>query len=675
MKKDIKTTNFSQNPVGFLQKLLGFSQNPVGFLQKLPGFSQNPAGFLQKLLGFSQNPVGFLQKSPRFFILVALISLTTSCRDSFGDINSPANQINDADPVRLFTEALTRMDNSAYGEWFYNYSYYMKWAQVTVTEGGNPSGVNQVSGTHASQNNLLIPKLQIEEIRYLLRSRYSAAEAAPYRYLEAVCNPVLVYLGLQGTDMYGSLPYTEASTARHTSPAITTPRYETQQELFKVWLAELDETIATLTAPVTLNGNEVTQIAPGAQDLIYNGDWKRWARLANSLKLRIAVRMLHMDRAQALKIAEEVAASPAGLMTETSHDMIYTIGAQHYRITIPIENAGIGSAHLVDFLRHNLDPRLRFFFAKNNFTGSIVQAFFDAGRPVPPYILDLVEYTETADGQKTFRDWKAPGEPWVRYHGAPVDIQARHDAELNNNYFNVENFRLPSGGGTKTYQPLSLYNEEMVRGNVVHTFPTVPGGAVLQDNEAHQWYGAFYSSAEANLYLAEFALLGANLPETADVYYNRGIELSVRLFDRLAAINHIPYYDRHTGFDATDRTIALTEEEIAPLLTRYTLSGSAEEQLEQVYIQQYIHHIYQPQEMFVTFRRSGYPSPQSTLFPRLPMNSADDSYPIPRRLPVPALDPTDGMYEIKKAAFAAEGFTAGSNAPAVLERERVDYDK
>lgn len=612
---------------------------------------------------------------PLALICVSIFALLlTSCRDDFGDLNSPPDKVTAPDPVRLFTEALIRMDNTAYMEWFYNNSYFLKWTQATVSEGGNQSGLNLVAGYQIMPDKILATKLQIEEIRHILRTRYTPAEAAKYTYLQAVCNPVLVLLGLHGTDMYGSMPYTEASTAPYTSPANLTPRYQTQQELFTVWLAELDETIATLTAPVTLNGNEITQIAPGAQDLIYKGDWSKWARLANSLKLKIAVRMLHTNRAQALRIAQEVAASPAGILTPDD-DLIYTQGAQQYRFGNPIENAGTGSTHLVDFLRRNRDPRLRFLFAKNDFNATIVQAFFDAGRPVPPYILDQIEYTETVDGKKIFRDWKAPGEPWVRYHGAPVDIQARNDADLNNAYFNLENYKLPSGSGTKTYQPLSLYNEEMVRGNAVYTYPTAPNTATVQDNAANQWYGAFYSSAETNLYLAEFALLGANLPETADVYYDRGVELSVRLMDRLAGLNKIPYYERHTGFDATDKTIALIEDEIAPLLTRYTLSGSAEEQFEQVYIQQYIHHIYQPQEMYVTFRRSGYPAPQSTLFPRLPMNSADDSYPIPRRLPVPALDPTDGMYEIKKAAFAAEGFTPGSNAPAVLERERVDYDK
>lgn len=596
------------------------------------------------------------------------------CREDFGNLNSPPDKVTDPDPVRLFSEALVKMDAGAYSEWFYNNSYFLKWGQATVTEGGNTGGLNLVSGYQIPPEQLLLPKLQIEEIRHILRTRFSETEAARYRYLAAACNPLLVLLGLHGTDMYGSMAYTEVSTAPYTSPANITPRYQTQGELFGVWLAELDQTIAVMTAPVTVNGSEVAQIAPGSQDFIYRGEWTKWVRLANSLKIKIAVRMLCTDRAKALAIAAEVVTSPAGIMSSVDDDMICSQGAEYYHTGNLIENTGTGSRHLVEYLRGNLDPRLRFLFAKNDFNASVVQAFFDVGRDVPSYILDMADYTVTG-GQKSFTGWKAPGEPWVRYHGAPVDIQARNDAETNNAYFNTENFRLPSGGGTKTYQPVSLYNEEMIRGSAVYTYPTIPDATSVQDNTPRGWHGAFYSSAETNLYLAEFALLGASLPETAESYYNRGVELSVRLFDKLARLNDIPYYKHHAGFDATDAIIALREDEIAPLLARYSLMGTTAEKLEQVYLQQYIHHLYMPQEMLVTMRRSGYPATGSTRLARLPINSADASYPIPRRLPTPALDPTDGMYGIKKAAYQAEGFTPGSNVPFVLLSERVDYDK
>lgn len=608
------------------------------------------------------------------YLSIFILILSIGCRDEFGEINTPSDKVTDPDPIRLFTKALTMMDNDAYLEWFYNNSMYLKWSQATVTEGGNQVDLNVVKDFYAPQQRLLAPKLQIEEIRYLLREKYSESEAAPYRYLQAICNPVLVYLGLFGTDFYGSMAYTEASTAPYTSPPIITPKYQTQEELLEIWLNELNETIATLTNPIIIDGQEISQISPQAQDLFYNGDWTRWTKFANSLKLKIAVRMLGFDRARALKIAEEVVANPVGIMSTLDDDLIYRQGSEYYRFGDAIENAGIGSEILIDFLRTNQDPRLRFLFAKNDFNASVVQAFFDAERDVPSYILDMAEYAETF-GRKTFIDWKILGEPWVRYHGAPVDIQAPRDAAVNNAYFNTENFKLPSGNGTKTYQPLSLYNEEMVRGSTIYTYPSAPNVTAVQDNVSRTWHGALYSAAETNLYLAEFALLGASLPENAAAYYQRGIELSVRLFDKIAGLNKIPYYEYHIGFDTTDETIALNENEITPLINRYVLTGTVNQQLEQIYLQQYIHHLYLPQELLVTVRRSGYPARESGWLGRAQFNSTDASYPVPRRLPTPALDPSDGMHDIKKAAYEAEGFTPGTNAPSLLQSERVDYDK
>ena len=594
------------------------------------------------------------------------------CRDDFANINTPPDKITEPQINQLFAEALVQMFPHAYREWFYNYSkYYLTWSQATVALYGNRAELNLVGDYSPPEDKLFGPKLQIERIRYQLNSIYTPEEAAQFRYIEAACNPVLVYLGIYGTDFYGSMAYSDASRAPFTSPALITPAYQDQQRLFEVWLNELDETVRVLTHPVTAGGKEYKQASPGKQDFIYGGDYTKWARFANSLKLKIAVRMIHADRARALQIAKEAAQSPAGYMDNLEHDFIYNSGSEFYGGGLPVENLGTGSLPLINFLVENRDPRVRFLFAKNDFNSQVVQAFFDAGREVPPYIINRMEYDTDSEGKKEFTAWKAPGEPWVRYYGAPVDIQAVRDPAINNAYFNRENFRL----GDKSYQPLSLYNEEMTRGNMVYTFPTPPGSAVFQDNTAHPFYSALCSAAETNLYLAELKLLGAELPQSAAYYFRRGVELSVRLYDRLALLNKIPYYEPHAGFDPLDATIALQEDEIAPLLAKYALAGSAAEQLEQLYLQQYIHHICSPNELLVTVRRSGYPRRGSSLIAWAAFNSLDASYPVPRRLPVPTPGPTDQMHDIKTEAFKSQGFTSGVNTPQVLSLQRVWYDK
>ncbi|WP_029902401.1 hypothetical protein [Prevotella sp. 10(H)] len=92
-------------------------------------------------------------------------------------------------------------------------------------------------------------------------------------------------------------------------------------------------------------------------------------------------------------------------------------------------------------------------------------------------------------------------------------------------------------------------------------------------------------------------------------------------------------------------------------------------------IQQYIHFVYSPNELFVTVRRSGYPKKGSPLLARKAFDSSNPNYIIPRRMPIPALSPTDQMYSIKENAFRQQGFTPGTNNPLTLQDERIWYDK
>ena len=83
-----------------------------------------------------------------------------------------------------------------------------------------------------------------------------------------------------------------------------TPNYESQESLFDQWLAELNTDLDKLKSTTT-------QISVGDNDLAYGGDTKKWVKFVNGIKLKIAVRLLHQNKAKALKIAEEVGADDA----------------------------------------------------------------------------------------------------------------------------------------------------------------------------------------------------------------------------------------------------------------------------------------------------------------------------------------------------------------------------
>tara|TARA_B110000977_G_C11082232_1_gene493293 strand:+ start:1672 stop:3366 length:1695 start_codon:yes stop_codon:yes gene_type:complete len=95
----------------------------------------------------------------------------------------------------------------------------------------------------------------------------------------------LVMKGLyytQFTETHGMIPYSQAS-----DPNIALPVYDAQIDVYKGVISELDQAISII-GDNTITGPGVSQLAEN--DVIFNGNMQNWKQLANSLKLRIALR-------------------------------------------------------------------------------------------------------------------------------------------------------------------------------------------------------------------------------------------------------------------------------------------------------------------------------------------------------------------------------------------------
>jgi len=595
-------------------------------------------------------------------LLFALIFIfAIGCdKDEFAKLNSDPSTLSEPDLRFSMTKAVEQMYRDDYTTWFYNnFQYIHPWTQLGTMQGGNGVTFNEMgpTGGHDLYRALLPQTLDV-------RMRIDAMpeeEQAAFQALKGMTYPVQIATALTITDKTGSLSYTEAGMAPYTNPPLLTPIVDNQETLFNTWLSELDEAIAGLTTE--------DQFAIGDQDRIYGGDYGKWAKYCNLLKLRIAARLVNKDRAKAIQIVEQVASSPVGYMDALDDDFIYKRDIKYYGT----ENGmwiGYGSKNLIDFLLANKDPRLRFTFEKNHFNGEVVQAFIDAGKDLPPYIEPLVEY----DGDGNFAGWKGDGEPWVRYHGAPLSPDATIDPD-NSIYFNQGS---TNQIGTKTYNALSLYSEKLTRTTYDYTYPTRPDGRTieLKDNDP-PLYVILGTAAETNLYLAEFKLLGASLPKTAQEYLNWGVELSVLRADKFAEHQEMPYYNGdpvYTDEDAAANAAThLRENEIADLLEMDAFDLSTDG-LEKVYIQQYINFMNTPHDIWTLVRRSGIPKKGSAYLPWEDFLTSGTEATIPRRFVVGTPTEDDLNYSNKQAAVTEQGFTTGTNSPSVLSSERLWFD-
>lgn len=109
------------------------------------------------------------------------------------------------------------------------------------------------------------------------------------------------------TDMWGPLPYSQVGKGSMSAP------YDSQETVYRSFFDELTKAIDVLTT-FTINNPDSKPMA--VYDLVYGGDYTKWVKYANSLKLRLAMRIAYVAPDLARKNAEEAIAHPIGVILD-----------------------------------------------------------------------------------------------------------------------------------------------------------------------------------------------------------------------------------------------------------------------------------------------------------------------------------------------------------------------
>ena len=123
---------------------------------------------------------------------------------------------------------------------------------------------------------------------------------------------IIKIMGLhRATDMFGPIPYLGIGKGD------LTVAYDSQEVIYKSFFEELQTAVNTLQE-YQRNGAATIEAIKDF-DAIYFGDVPKWMKLANSLMLRLAVRVRYVDQALAQKWASQALTNPGGVM-ESAED-------------------------------------------------------------------------------------------------------------------------------------------------------------------------------------------------------------------------------------------------------------------------------------------------------------------------------------------------------------------
>lgn len=288
-----------------------------------------------------------------FISIFCLSVLLTSCEVDEG-LNIDQKNPTEVPASGLFTNAtrnffdLMHSANVNLNVWRL---YAQYWAQTTYPD---ESQYNQVTRNipEGIWNTIYRDVLQdLKGARETLEADENAEnlqnKLALIEFMEVYAYSVLV-------DTFGDVPYTEALDPTNPSPA-----YDDAATIYADLLSRLDGAISQMNAG---EGGFVS-----TQDPIYGGDIAQWQKAANSLRLRLAMRLADVNTSTSQATAETAANAP--LIDENSENFAieYLGGAPNTNpLWVSLVQSGrtdfVGANTFIDVLQDFNDPRLSVFF-------------------------------------------------------------------------------------------------------------------------------------------------------------------------------------------------------------------------------------------------------------------------------------------------------------------------
>jgi len=298
-----------------------------------------------------------------------IIGFFSSCTKGFEELNKDPNNAIVVNPEFLLTYAEKKAIDNTWDTWQngrFGLIYSQYWSQINYSEESRyqiRTNVNYnfwVAYYHDVLNNLE-ESIKINEAD---PKEHSKNQIAIAKILKSWAFHVL-------TDVYGDVPYETAF------QEALMPAYTPSKEIYTDLISTLQKQIETLDPLLP---------SFGSGEIIYKGDVSKWRKFANSLILRIAIRMVDKDP-DAAKLAIEKAVAEG--VFESNDDNALFVYLDNAPNNNPINEAyksrtgdfGM-SKTLVDYLIETNDPRLPIYADPVKGTADYVGYVYGSDQPI-----------------------------------------------------------------------------------------------------------------------------------------------------------------------------------------------------------------------------------------------------------------------------------------------------
>lgn len=279
-----------------------------------------------------------------FIMIIALSFLISACTDGFDGLNTNKNAPAKANADLLLPTVIFDLANITV-----NQSYVFN--DIVAQYAGNYEYNDLDLYRWYADDRFWTPMYHIlEDIKDL---RTSGQQLGNENY-KAVALVLEAYIYSVITDCYGPAPMSEAN---RTSEGYTTPKYDSQEEIYTAIFKKLDEANTLFNAKKSIDG-----------DILYKGNVLKWRKFANSLHIRLLMRVSKVKKDVASKINEIVGNSSSfPVFTSNDDNATYKYSGSYPDIS-QVAGAGGGrgydyfrpipTTHFVGTLTKNNDPRL-----------------------------------------------------------------------------------------------------------------------------------------------------------------------------------------------------------------------------------------------------------------------------------------------------------------------------